>query len=736
MAKAAYRSGECLYDERNGQFHDYTGGAERVMDTWVMARDNAPAWMQHAAREARQRAWNEAERAEPRANGRIATELVVGLPHELTNAQRKELLSAFVLRIVEKHGVFADVAIHTAHDERNIHAHILLSHRELGPDGFGDIANRRTVLKKVKGKEKETGIAGIAATPVDIKKLREQWAQDVNRAYERAGLPIRVDHRSFEDRGIKDVPTIHLGPKAAAMERAGKYSDRGDINRIIQFGNAELRQLEAEKQRQDAHITDFQKALAERLAQQQPRKDEAEKNYSKQQGGEIPPQPKDQAMPDEQSPPANENLSNPPPGYRIGASVPISFGGPESRAAYDPAEHLDSSTPPPSSPELDEQRKAEAAAKVREAWQQPAFSLDSIRADPWTAVYLATPENASPILLNEAYNAAGRCIEAVDYRGREYADAAPHGPLFPQGDEADNRAKAEVRRDELQAQLFPIGAPAAEQPQRERTAFLEATAHDAAREITGDDFFVVGRDDVERQALQATPEPVRNDPVRTLRPSEPSPGRYDQLKVEIASEARPAPNAAQPAAKAPEIDLQALQSPDPIAAPTAQPETATPLSDAASARMMRFEAQQGMAQQEAVIERIQEAGQGTTAAAHAAVDKAERFSGRVLGWLADRFSSGWHAAAEFLGLATEPKMTAAQVHDTLQANVGNLEKDHAEGVDAAQRETETARDWQQHDLKSAQQEKDLRLAQALGTNPTAEANLNQHDRERDRGRDM
>jgi hypothetical protein len=33
------------------------------------------------------------------------------------------------------------------------------------------------------------------------------------------GLNIRVDHRSFERRGIEDVPTIHLGPKAAAMER-------------------------------------------------------------------------------------------------------------------------------------------------------------------------------------------------------------------------------------------------------------------------------------------------------------------------------------------------------------------------------------------------------------------------------------------------------------------------------------------------------------------------------------
>ena len=129
------------------------------------------------------------------------------------------MLSAFVRRMVEKHGVFADVAIHTAHDERNIHAHVLLSHRELGPDGFGEIANRRTITKKVKGQEKQIGIAGIAATPADIKHLREQWAKDVNRAYEKAGLDIRVDHRSFEDRGIKETPTIHLGPKASEMER-------------------------------------------------------------------------------------------------------------------------------------------------------------------------------------------------------------------------------------------------------------------------------------------------------------------------------------------------------------------------------------------------------------------------------------------------------------------------------------------------------------------------------------
>jgi hypothetical protein len=53
VAKAAYRSGECLYDERTHQFFDYRGHGERVVDTWIMASHDAPAWIHHAAREAR-----------------------------------------------------------------------------------------------------------------------------------------------------------------------------------------------------------------------------------------------------------------------------------------------------------------------------------------------------------------------------------------------------------------------------------------------------------------------------------------------------------------------------------------------------------------------------------------------------------------------------------------------------------------------------------------------------------
>ena len=84
--------------------------------------------------------------------------------------------------------------------------------RWLGPDGFGDVSNARAVMKKnKKGVFKETMIYGIAANPADVIALRKEWEQHVNRAYERAGLDIRVDHRSHKERGIEQEATKHPG---------------------------------------------------------------------------------------------------------------------------------------------------------------------------------------------------------------------------------------------------------------------------------------------------------------------------------------------------------------------------------------------------------------------------------------------------------------------------------------------------------------------------------------------
>ena len=69
VAAAAYRSGERLDDEITGQTFDYRarGG---VVESFILAPDHAPAWAHD-----RERLWNEAERAEGRANGRLATEI-------------------------------------------------------------------------------------------------------------------------------------------------------------------------------------------------------------------------------------------------------------------------------------------------------------------------------------------------------------------------------------------------------------------------------------------------------------------------------------------------------------------------------------------------------------------------------------------------------------------------------------------------------------------------------------
>ena len=231
VAAAAYRAGVVLLDEITGQFADYRarGG---VLDSFILAPENAPSWTHDRAR-----LWNGAEQAEQRANGRLATELELALPHELDAAARKQLLKDFLAPIIDRYGVAADVAIHEpgeGRDHRNIHAHVLITNRRIDEHGF---------IEKVKGQRKDIGMSGFARGKAGeaVLEIRQQWEQYVNRAYEQAGLDIRVDHRSHKDRGIEQEPTKHLGPVAAEMERREPgSSDRGDLNREIEQRNAAL----------------------------------------------------------------------------------------------------------------------------------------------------------------------------------------------------------------------------------------------------------------------------------------------------------------------------------------------------------------------------------------------------------------------------------------------------------------------------------------------------------------
>ena len=94
---------------------------------------------------------------------------------------------------------------------------------------------------------------------------RAAWADMSNRHLERAGREEHIDHRSNAARGLDEIPTIHEGAAAQALERKGIISDRCEINRQIRADNALLRELKAEIKKLAALVVRIVPAIAEGL---------------------------------------------------------------------------------------------------------------------------------------------------------------------------------------------------------------------------------------------------------------------------------------------------------------------------------------------------------------------------------------------------------------------------------------------------------------------------------------
>jgi hypothetical protein len=234
VAAAAYRSGTKLRDERTGLVHDFT-----LKSGVVHAEIFAP----HGIKFEREALWSAAELAEPAPKARTAREWVVALPHELNADERRELVREFAANLSERFGVAVDLAIHLPSDKedgKNHHAHLLLTTRVIEPDGsFGDKSYAEWAGDRLKK-------AGHITSKAEIVEVRKVWADIANRGLEKAGHPERIDHRSHRDRGLLEMPSIHLGHVAAEMENNGEASERGDINRYRADFNDKLKQARAE----------------------------------------------------------------------------------------------------------------------------------------------------------------------------------------------------------------------------------------------------------------------------------------------------------------------------------------------------------------------------------------------------------------------------------------------------------------------------------------------------------
>ena len=193
-AAIAYRVAERITDRRTGLVFDYAAKAG-VEHTEILAPSHAPDWVSD-----RSELWNRVEEAETRKNSQVAREVRVALPDELSHAERVELVRGFAREQFVDRGMVADVAIHAPGregDERNHHAHILLTTREVGEDGF---------TTKNRDWNKVEVLAG----------WREAWARDTNAALERAQVAERVDHRTL------------AAQREEALELATAARDRGD----------------------------------------------------------------------------------------------------------------------------------------------------------------------------------------------------------------------------------------------------------------------------------------------------------------------------------------------------------------------------------------------------------------------------------------------------------------------------------------------------------------------------
>ena len=247
----------------------------------------------------REQLWNAVEEVETAKDSRLAREFVVALPIELSRQEQIELLHEFIREQFVSDGMCADAAIHDT-DGHNPHAHILLTVRPLDEQGKWQYRTEKEYLCMKNGEERgftaaefkaaqnegwekqypyKVGKKKVYMTPSaaeaqglvradkhpksirygrqnsiserwngeeQLAAWRAAWADVSNRYLERAGREERIDHRSNAARGIDEIPTIHEGVAAQALERKGIISDCCEINRQIRKQNKLIRAIRDE----------------------------------------------------------------------------------------------------------------------------------------------------------------------------------------------------------------------------------------------------------------------------------------------------------------------------------------------------------------------------------------------------------------------------------------------------------------------------------------------------------
>ncbi|MEI9425977.1 AAA family ATPase [Mesorhizobium sp. Cs1299R1N1] len=199
VRSAAYNGREAIKAQRTGEVF-YFKHRDAPEHHEVLLPDGAPAELSSS-----DALWNAAEAMEKRKDAQLAREIVLALPanEELGHDDRVELARSFAIEHFVSKGLAVQVDVHAPHgaesegERANYHAHLLITTRRLGEDGFAAKKARDLdpVIKRSAGR----------ATVAEGEAWGVLWRDHQNRHFASQGFSIRVDATSA-------VPQEHIGP--------------------------------------------------------------------------------------------------------------------------------------------------------------------------------------------------------------------------------------------------------------------------------------------------------------------------------------------------------------------------------------------------------------------------------------------------------------------------------------------------------------------------------------------
>jgi hypothetical protein len=99
-----------------------------------------------------------------------------------------------------------------------------------------------------------------------LEELKARWALVQNQALERAGLDIRVDHRSLRDQGIEREPGQHRGPAVSGIEARGEVSEVSERREAERLARWEVREPARQEIVAEIRTVSREEVTAERAA--------------------------------------------------------------------------------------------------------------------------------------------------------------------------------------------------------------------------------------------------------------------------------------------------------------------------------------------------------------------------------------------------------------------------------------------------------------------------------------